>query len=71
MKTSPLTREIPEVDLAMVKSGTSTLEMALRGVPEVICYRTSLVNYLLAKAFVRVKISGCPISSPEKLLCPS
>ncbi|MEN6446798.1 MAG: lipid-A-disaccharide synthase [Syntrophaceae bacterium] len=55
-----LETEIPEVDLAMVKSGTSTLEMALRGVPEVICYRTSPLNYFLAKAFVRVKHIGMP-----------
>jgi lipid-A-disaccharide synthase len=65
-----LTREIPEVDLAMVKSGTSTLEIAIRGVPEVICYRTSLVNYLLAKAFVRIKNIGMPNIIAEKNIAP-
>ncbi|HPI94338.1 MAG TPA: lipid-A-disaccharide synthase [Deltaproteobacteria bacterium] len=51
---------LPEVDLAMVKSGTSSLEMALRGVPEVICYRTSTVNYLLARTFVKIHHIGMP-----------
>jgi lipid-A-disaccharide synthase len=51
---------LPEVDLAMVKSGTSSLEVALRGTPGVICYKTSLVNYLLARFFVRIHHIGMP-----------
>lgn len=65
-----LTGGIPEVDLAMVKSGTSSLEMAIRGVPEVICYRTSPVNYLLAKAFVRIKNIGMPNIIAGKTIVP-
>jgi lipid-A-disaccharide synthase len=65
-----MTRGIPEVDLAMAKSGTSSLEMAIRGVPEVICYRTSPVNYLLAKAFVRVKNIGMPNIIAGKTIVP-
>jgi len=64
------TRGIPEVDLAMVKSGTSSLEMAFRGVPEVICYRTSRINYLLAKAFVRIKNIGMPNIIAGKTIVP-
>jgi len=55
-----LSDTLPEVDLAMVKSGTSSLETALRGIPGVICYRTSLVNYLLARLFVKVNHIGMP-----------
>jgi lipid-A-disaccharide synthase len=55
-----LEESMPEVDLAMVKSGTSTLEMALKGVPEIVCYRTSPVNYLLARTFVKVEHIGMP-----------
>jgi len=55
-----LESSLPEVDLAMVKSGTSSLEMALRGVPEVVCYRTSPVNYFLARAFVKVEHIAMP-----------
>ncbi len=55
-----LVDSLPEVDLAMVKSGTSSLEMALRGVPEVVCYRTSPINYLLAKTWVKVEHIAMP-----------
>jgi lipid-A-disaccharide synthase len=65
-----LEQDIPEVDLAMVKSGTSSLEMALRGVPEVICYRTSPLNYVLAKAFVRVKNIGMPNIIAGRTIAP-
>jgi lipid-A-disaccharide synthase len=36
------------------------LEMALRGVPEVVCYRTSPINYLLAKTWVKVEHIAMP-----------
>lgn len=55
-----LTTEMPPSDLAVVKSGTSSFEMAVMGVPEVICYRTSAFNYRIAKAFVKVDHIGMP-----------
>jgi len=55
-----LSAEPPAADLAMVKSGTSSFEMAVLGIPEVICYRTSNLNYRLAKAFVKVDSIGMP-----------
>ncbi|HQI82586.1 MAG TPA: lipid-A-disaccharide synthase [Deltaproteobacteria bacterium] len=55
-----LADSLPEVDLAMVKSGTSSLEVAIRGAPGVICYKTSLVNYLLARIFVKIHHIGMP-----------
>lgn len=55
-----LTRGLPLVDAAMVKSGTSSLEAALRGTPSVICYKTGLVNYTLARLFVKVDHIGMP-----------
>ena len=51
---------LTQADLAVVKSGTSSFEMALKGVPEVICYRTSGLNYRLARAFVRIDYIGMP-----------
>ena len=39
---------------ALVTSGTATLETALFGVPEVVCYRTSVVSYAIAKSLIRV-----------------
>jgi len=40
---------------ALVTSGTATLETALFGVPEVVCYKGSPVSYLLAKRLIKVK----------------
>ncbi|HRH37079.1 MAG TPA: lipid-A-disaccharide synthase [Flavobacteriales bacterium] len=40
---------------ALVKSGTATLETALLGVPEVVCYKSSALNVWLAKRLVNVK----------------
>ncbi len=51
---------LDRVDLAMVKSGTSSFEMAILGIPEIICYKTSPFNYLLARTFVRVENIGMP-----------
>ena len=40
---------------ALVTSGTATLEAALFGVPEVVCYKGSPISFFLAKKLVRVK----------------
>jgi lipid-A-disaccharide synthase len=40
---------------ALVKSGTSTLETALLGVPQVVCYRGSAISFAIAKRVVQVK----------------
>jgi lipid-A-disaccharide synthase len=40
---------------AMVTSGTATLETALFGVPEVVCYKGSSVSYQIAKRVIKVK----------------
>ena len=40
---------------AMVTSGTATLEAALFGVPEVVCYKGSILSYYIAKYFIKVK----------------
>lgn len=39
-------------DIAIVTSGTATLETALFGVPQVVCYKTSAVNYEIGKRLV-------------------
>jgi len=41
---------------AMVVSGTATLETALFGVPQVVCYRGNAVNYWLARRLVASRI---------------
>ncbi|TLU99358.1 lipid-A-disaccharide synthase [Dyadobacter luticola] len=39
---------------ALVTSGTATLETALFGVPEVVCYKTSGFSYAVAKRLIRI-----------------
>lgn len=41
-------------EIALVSSGTATLETALRGIPQVVAYKTSWFTYLIAKFFIRV-----------------
>jgi len=44
-----------ESDAAMVTSGTATLETALFGIPEVVCYKGSPISYAIAKRVIKVK----------------
>ena len=39
---------------ALVTSGTATLETALFGVPQVVCYKGSPISYQIAKRVIRV-----------------
>jgi len=40
---------------ALVTSGTATLEAALFGVPEVVCYKGNIVSYHIARKLIKVK----------------
>ena len=40
---------------ALVTSGTATLETALFGVPEVVCYKGSSASYQIAKRLIKIK----------------
>ena len=40
---------------ALVTSGTATLETALMGVPQVVCYKGNFLSYLIARQIVHVK----------------
>jgi lipid-A-disaccharide synthase len=42
-------------DVALVTSGTATLETALMNVPQIVCYKGGQISYLLAKRFIKVK----------------
>ncbi|MEK6480695.1 lipid-A-disaccharide synthase [Catalinimonas sp. 4WD22] len=43
---------------AVVTSGTATLETALFEVPQLICYKTSLISYQIAKSLIKVPYIG-------------
>jgi lipid-A-disaccharide synthase len=49
---------ISAADLALVASGTATLETALLGVPMVIVYKISFISYWIGRVFVSVKNIG-------------
>ncbi len=40
---------------ALVTSGTATLETALMGIPEVVCYKGNFISYLIARRIVDIK----------------
>jgi lipid-A-disaccharide synthase len=42
-------------EAALVTSGTATLETALLGTPQVVCYKSSPITYQIAKRVIRVK----------------
>jgi lipid-A-disaccharide synthase len=44
-----------QAQAACVTSGTATLETALFGVPEIVCYKGSTVSYQIARRLIRVK----------------
>lgn len=44
-----------QVKAALVTSGTATLETALFGVPEVVCYKTSNISFQIAKRLIKIK----------------
>jgi lipid-A-disaccharide synthase len=46
---------LSEAKAALVTSGTATLETALFGVPEIVCYKSSWLSYQLGKRLIRVK----------------
>ncbi len=41
--------------VAIVTSGTATLETALFNIPQVVCYKTSKLSYAIAKMLIKVK----------------
>ena len=46
---------LTQAKAALVTSGTATLETALFGVPEVVCYKGSWLSYQIGKRLVKVK----------------
>ena len=57
-------------DAAMAASGTLTMELAILRVPMVVCYRISMISYLLAKPFIKVKYASLVNLVAEKEVVP-
>jgi len=46
---------LSNADVAVVTSGTATLETALFEVPQVVCYATSLITYMIIRSLIKIK----------------
>tara|TARA_B100000963_G_scaffold340934_1_gene340124 strand:+ start:82 stop:1203 length:1122 start_codon:yes stop_codon:yes gene_type:complete len=57
-------------DIAIVASGTATLECAIEGTPLVVCYKVSTLTWLLAKLMVKIKHSSIVNLIAEKKIVP-
>ncbi|MDD5674887.1 MAG: lipid-A-disaccharide synthase [Chitinivibrionales bacterium] len=65
----PLPELLNGCDCAFVKSGTATLETALRRIPLVVVYKTSNFSYFLLKRLVHLSYIGLPnIVAGEKIV---
>ena len=51
---------LKQAELAVVTSGTATLETALFGVPQVVCYIGNPISYAIAKRLVNIKYITLP-----------
>jgi len=50
------TQEILSISrVALVTSGTATLEAAFHGVPQVVCYKTNKLSYFIARLIIKVQ----------------
>lgn len=57
-------------DLALVSSGTATLETALLNTPMILVYRLSLLSYILGRMLIRVPYIGLVNLVAEKKIVP-
>jgi len=46
---------LAQATAALVTSGTATLETALFGVPQIVCYKGSPISYAIAKRLIKIK----------------
>jgi lipid-A-disaccharide synthase len=53
--------------IAVVKSGTTSLEAGILGVPMVVCYKTSFLNYLIGRMLIKTDVVDS-ISLPNIVL---
>jgi lipid-A-disaccharide synthase len=56
----PLSEILAQSHLAVVTSGTATLEAALAGIPHVIAYKISTISYWLMRMLIKVDYIGLP-----------
>ncbi|HZV13497.1 MAG TPA: lipid-A-disaccharide synthase [Candidatus Kapabacteria bacterium] len=57
-------------DIAITKSGTSTLELAIAGTPMVVSYKTSSLSYLIGRSLAQVDMIALPNIVAGKKIVP-
>jgi lipid-A-disaccharide synthase len=70
IRSGPLPRLLAGCDVALVTSGTATLETAMAGVPMVVVYRVSEISYRVGRAVIRVPHIGLVNLVAQKEICP-
>ncbi|MBD3420839.1 MAG: lipid-A-disaccharide synthase [Chitinivibrionales bacterium] len=66
----PLDDLLAQTDLALVTSGTATLQTALWHIPMVICYKTSPLSYHVLKNVVSIDMIGMPNIISRRTIVP-
>ncbi|MBN2035575.1 MAG: lipid-A-disaccharide synthase [Chitinispirillaceae bacterium] len=70
LHSGPLRDLLVQADLALVTSGTATLETALIGIPFIIAYHTSVITYTIARRLVRIPHVGLPNIIAGEIIVP-
>ncbi len=60
MHLDPVINLLSQVRLAVICSGTATMEACLANCPQIIIYRTSKINYAIAKKLITIPMIGLP-----------
>lgn len=66
----PLPEILAQLDIALVCSGTASLEASLAGVPHALAYRTSAINYAIARRLVKVSHIGLANLIADRRMVP-
>ncbi len=66
----PLRDQLKNSHIALVTSGTASLETALLGIPQVIAYRTSALTYTIFKKLVKTPFIGLPNIIADSCVAP-
>ncbi len=61
---------VAAAELAVVASGTATLETAIIGTPLIVCYRASALNWQLFTPFIKVPFVGMPNLIAGRAIAP-
>lgn len=68
--SGPLSELLEKADIALVTSGTATLETSFMEIPHVIVYRTSPITYAILKHFITITSIGLPNIIAEEAVAP-